>query len=118
MAMLGSTLCGSQAVMAGQTLSAEAAQALFADKTFNGRNEVKDREFMVYSAADGTHTLKKSNGKIKEAAWRINDEGHHCVAFSKERCSVVTEQGDGKYYKITNGTHTHTLWNFTDGNNL
>jgi len=101
-----------------RTLSKEEAQALFSNKTFDGVNEIKGKNFKVYSSADGVHTLKKANGQTKEASWRIDNRGRHCVEFSREKCSKVVTEGDGVYKKISYGEHTHTLKNFVDGNQL
>ena len=101
-----------------RTLNKEEAQALFSNKTFGGVNESKGKEFKVYASADGVHTLKKANGQLKEASWRIDEEGRHCVEFSREKCAKVVTEGDGVYKKIRNGEHTHTLRNFVDGNQL
>lgn len=104
---------------AENVLSADEAKALFANKTFDGYQEIKEKEFMVYSAADGTHTVHFSSGKVKVGTWSINDEGKHCVELSKLRCTKVISVGDGTYQKIKdNGKHTHTLSNFRDGNQL
>jgi hypothetical protein len=101
-----------------KTLTAEEAQALFSNKTFDGFNEEKGKSFKVFSSADGVHNLQKSNGKMKKGAWRIDKRGRHCVEFKNEKCSKVVTEGDGVYKKITYGEHTHTLKNFVDGDQL
>ena len=103
----------------GSKLSADEAQALFSNKTFDGFNESKGKPFQVFSSADGEHVLKKKSGKIKKFAWRVDKRGRHCVDFgSKEKCSKVMNMGGGVYHKVTYGEHTHTLKNFVDGDQL
>ncbi|MGD8743102.1 MAG: hypothetical protein PVH46_06715 [Granulosicoccaceae bacterium] len=104
--------------MAEKVLSANEARALFSNKTFDGHNESKGKDFRVFSSADGVHNLQKSNGKRKQGEWRIDDEGHHCVSFGSEKCTQVIDVGGGVYHKVRNGEHTHTLKNFVDGNQL
>ena len=99
-------------------LTAEEAQALFSNKTFDGFNEEKGKDYKVFSSADGVHNLQKSNGKMKEGEWRIDDKGRHCVKFKKEKCTKVIAVGDGIYEKHRRGEHTHTLKNFVDGDQL
>ncbi len=101
-----------------KVLTAEEAQALFSNKTFDGFNEDKGKSFKVYSSADGVHNLQKISGKMKEGTWRIDDRGRHCVKFKKKSCTRVILVGDGVYHKIKGDEHTHTLKNFVDGNQL
>ncbi|MBD3670172.1 MAG: hypothetical protein HUJ29_05300 [Gammaproteobacteria bacterium] len=107
----------SQAALAEKKLSKAEAEALFTDKTFDGVNEKKNREFRVYSSPDGEHIVVRK-GKTKEKEWRINDDGQHCVTGRKEKCADVIDMGNGVYHKIRKGKHTHTLSNFQDGNQL
>ena len=111
----------SSAVAEEKILNKEEAMALFKDKTFDGYQEVKEKNFKVYSAPDGKHTVVFENGKTIHRFWSIDDDGKHCVSkrkTKKGRCSVVKSMGDGVYHKITKGEHTHTLKNFRDGDQL
>ena len=102
-----------------KALSKEQAIALFKDKTFDGFNEKKEKNFRVYSSADGEHTVTWPSGKTKKGTWHIDDDGRHCVELSKMRCTQVFAVGGGVYHKKKdNGKHTHTLKNFVDGNQL
>ena len=102
-------------------LNKEEAIALFTDKTFDGYQEIKKKNFKVFSASDGTHTVEFESGKTKYRYWRINDAGEHCISKREGkggRCSEVKSVGGGVYHKITEGEHTHTLKNFVSGNQL
>lgn len=102
-------------------LSKEAVIALFKDKTFDGVQVVKDKEFKIYSSPNGKYEIHYPSGKEKSRYWRINNEGKHCVSKREGKggkCSVVKSVGDGVYHKIRNDKHTHTLKNFVDGNQL
>lgn len=102
-----------------KVLSKDEATALFKDKTFDGFNVKKEKNFRVYSSADGEHTVTWPSGKTKKGSWHIDDDGRHCVDLSKMRCTQVFSVGDGVYHKKKdNGAHTHTLKNFVDGNQL
>ena len=102
-------------------LNKEEAMALFKDKTFDGYQETKKKNFKVYSSQDGDHEVHFEGGKNISRFWRINEKGEHCVSKKKGkggRCSTVKSLGNGVYHKITNDEHTHTLRNFKDGNQL
>ncbi len=101
-------------------LSKEQAITLFNNTTFDGYNEKKQKNFKVYSAPNGEHTVVFSNGKVINRFWHINNNGEHCVGKKpkKGRCSTVIDAGNGVYHKITKGTHSHTLSNFRPGNQL
>ena len=116
--VVSSLLLASPFTFAGEKLSHEQAVALFTNVTFDGHNEKKGKDFKVFSSASGDHELLKGNGKRKNASWRINDDGQHCVTFKRESCTDVISVGDGVYHKMKGDTHTHTLKNFTEGNNL
>jgi len=102
-------------------LSKEEVIALFSDKTFDGVQVIKDKEFRIYSSSNGEFEIEYSSGKTKSRYWRVNADGEHCVSKKEGkggRCSVVISVGDGVYHKITNDEHTHTLNNFVSGNQL
>lgn len=102
-----------------RTLSQAEAQELFSDKTFDGHQVVKNKDFRVFSSSDGQHTVHFANGKVKTGTWEVDDEGRHCVTLRKKRCTKVVAVGDGVYHKKkANGKHTHTLSNFQAGNQL
>ena len=101
-----------------KALSAAEVKALFTNKTFDGHNEAKDKDFRVYAAPDGKHMVKYPNGKTREGTWRIDAQGNHCVTLKKETCGKLVSKGGGVYHKIADGTHIYTLKNFVDGNKL
>lgn len=108
----------SNIVLAGKILTVAEAKALFTNKTYDVQKEKGNKQFKVYSSADGTYNKKKKNGNIRKGKWRIVSKGNHCVIFKKEKCSEVVSAGNGVYHKMTNGKHTHTLKNFVTGNKL
>lgn len=110
-----------------QYMNAESVKNLFTNKTFDGVFLPKDKKFSVYEESDGTHHVHYKNGKkSKGRTWWINDKGQHCTTNPKwkkkwpnGRCSHVVDAGNGEYHKINDkGKHTHTLFNFRDGNQL
>jgi hypothetical protein len=106
---------------ADENLTGDQVKALFTDKTFDGESLRKNKNYRVFSSANGSMEIIYSSGKTKTRYWQVDDKGRHCVAKregSKGRCSVVVNTGDGTYKKLTDDEHTHNMKNFTDGNNL
>lgn len=114
---LSASLLVTNGVAADAALSAEQVKALFSGKTFDGHNEDKDKDFQVYSAADGT-MIHKNRKRTKEASWEVDEDGQHCGILKRKVCGKIVPVGDGVYHKMKNGEHTHTLKNFVEGNQL
>lgn len=105
-------------VLAEKVLSADEVKALFTDVTFDGRNELKGKNFQMYFSESGAAIQKKGNGSTREGEWSVDGDGRHCVEFNRLSCAHVTDMGDGIYHKYPNGVHSHTLQNFRKGNDL
>ena len=110
----------SNSVLAGEYLSADELKALFTNKTFDIRNEIKQKNLNAYDNADGEHYVYIPwKDKTSERKWWIEDN-KHCTSHPKrgDSCKLMKSMGDGVYHGITDGEHTHTLSNFRDGNQL
>ena len=117
----------SSQVNSNEYMNAVEVKNALTDKTFNGVFLPKDKKYSAYEDPDGTHNVKRPNGKMdKGRTWFINDKGQHCTTNPKwkekwpdGRCSFVKNAGNGEYHKFNNkGKHTHTFSNFRDGNQL
>lgn len=114
------TLLFSNATIADEYLSADGVKALFANKSFDIHNIIKDKKLQGYDSDDGEHLVyipwkdKTSNRK-----WWL-DGNKHCTSHPKrgDSCKLIKDIGDGVYHGITDAEHTHTLSNFRDGNQL
>ena len=105
---------------AGDTLTGAEITALFTNKTFDVRNEAKGKDLQAYDNADGEHYMYVPwKDKIFERTWWV-ENNKHCTSHPKrgDSCKVMKPVGGGVYHGITDGTHTHTLKNFRDGNQL
>ena len=110
------TFIATMPAFADRKLSAEEAQALFSNKTFDGYNEQTSRSYVVYSAPDGTYNLVFSNGKRVSGKWSINDAGKHCVEIpGLSTCMDVVDKGEGGYHKMDGNVHRYTVKNFRAG---
>ena len=110
------TFATTMPAFADRKLSAEEAQALFSNKTFDGYNEQTSGSYVVYSAPDETHNHVDRNGKRVAGKWSINDAGKHCVVLPfASTCADVVDKGEGVHHKIDGNVHTHTLKNFRAG---
>ena len=103
---------------AERKLGADEIKALFSGVTFEGYNELKEKQFKVFSKKGGKHILVKPNGKKKKMKWFVDEYGRHCVRKRKLKCAEVFDMGDGEYHKRMNGVHTHTLTNFRKGKHI
>ena len=105
---------------AEKELSADEVKALFTNKTFDVRNETKGKDLKGYDSEDGTHLIYIPwKDKISKRKWWVEDN-MHCTSNPKrgDSCKIMKDMGGGIYHGITDGKHTHTLSNFTDGNQL
>ena len=114
---LSASLLVTNGVAADVALSAEQVKALFSGKTFDGHNEIKGKDFQVYSAADGI-MIHKNRKRTKEASWEVGEDGQHCGILKRKICGKIVPVGNGVYHKMKDGEHTHTLKNFVEGNQL
>jgi len=100
-----------------KTLTADEVKNLFSGKTFDGHNEIRDKNYRAYSKADGK-MIHKNARRTKEVPWEVTSDGRHCVKFRQNYCGSIISMGNGVYHKMRDGTHINTLKNFVDGNKL
>ena len=110
----------SNTLLAADPLTGDEIKALFTNKTFDVRNEAKQKDLKGYDNADGEHYIYVPwKDKTFERKWWVEDN-KHCTSHPKrgDSCKVMKPVGDGVYHGITDGEHTHTLKNFREGNQL
>jgi len=118
--VLTSLIFFSNTLMAGEYLTGDEIKALFTNKTFDIRNETKQKDLKGYDNADGEHYVYIPwKDKTSERRWWVEDN-KHCTSHPKrgDSCKLMKPVGDGVYHGITDGEHTHTLKNFREGNQL
>ena len=101
----------------GKALSAIEIKKLFTDKTFDGHNEIRDKNYRAFSKADGKMVHKNAK-RTKEIPWEVTADGRHCVKFKANYCGTIVSMGNGVYHKMRDGTHINTLKNFVEGNKI
>lgn len=100
---------------AAETLSGDQIKALIVGKTVQVEHLMKDTEFQMYFAPDGTAIRKGGNG-IKTGTYRI-ENNMHCIDMGKgENCGTVVANGDGTYKRLKNGKKHVINWlKFSEG---
>lgn len=101
----------------GKVLSAIEIKTLFTGKSFDGHNEVKDKNYKAFSKANGM-MIHRNAKRTKEVAWTVTNDGKHCVKFKSNYCGTIVSMGNGVYHKMRDGSHINTLTNFRNGNDL
>ena len=101
----------------GRALTGIEVKTLFSGKTFDGHNEIRDKNYRAFSKADGMMVHKNAK-RTKKVAWEVTADGRHCVKFKSNYCGSIISMGNGIYHKMRDGTHINTLKNFIEGNKL
>jgi len=103
-------------VHAEKQLTGDEVKTLFSDMSWDGVNELKEKEFKAYASPEGRHMVRLSSGKEKRGKWFVDEHTRHCVERTHLKCGNIFDMGSGVYHKKMNGVHTHTLSNFQKGN--
>lgn len=108
------TLASFQAA-AADALTNDQIKALIVGKTVQAEHIIKETEFKMYFAPDGSATRKGDNG-IKTGSYRI-ENNMHCIDMGKgENCGTIVANGDGTYKRMKNGKKHVINWlKFSDG---
>ena len=105
---------------AGETLSGDQIKSLFDNKTFEIHNLEKGKKLQGYAASDGSFMVYIPwKDKTSKRKWWVEGD-KHCTSHPKrgDTCKVIKKHAEGEYHGYVNGTHTRTLTNFRDGNQL
>lgn len=88
----------STSAQAGETLGADAIAKMITGNTVHAARENGDTR-KNYFAPDGK-LYRQEGGKITEGAWRISDDGMHCVEGMPGGCARIVRNDDGTHDRV------------------
>jgi len=109
--------------VAGEALTADEIEVLFANKTFEGIHLKNGWTFRNYANSDGSchvHFLTgKKSGQSRIYRWFIKDNMHCCDTGRRHICGTITDEGNGIYHKYRDrSNHIQTFTNFVEGKQI
>jgi hypothetical protein len=104
---------------AANPLTAAEAKTLIVGNSAAGFADALGKNYTAYYSPEGKLTQVLENGKRRQGAWKIVDDGHFCTQFptESERCTKIFPSANGEYQRVKDdGMVTNTFKKFTKGN--
>ncbi|MGM0594675.1 MAG: hypothetical protein ACQETD_09070 [Pseudomonadota bacterium] len=99
-------------------LSDAEIRGLFQGSSFILVGMKSGNELLAYAEGESC-TMRYVDGEVtKTVRWFVRDGMHCCVRKGKEECGPIYDVGQGVYHKVTDGRHSHTMKQFSEGNRL
>ena len=109
----------SGAALATGPLTADQARHLIAGNSAAGFADALGKNYTAYYSPEGKLTQVLENGKRRQGAWKIAEDGNFCTQFptEPERCTRVVPAENGEYQRVKDdGMVTNTFKKFYKGN--
>ena len=102
----------------GRALSGAEINRLFQGHSFTLVGMKSGNELVAF--AEGEYcAMRYVDGEwIKRVRWFVQGDRHCCIKKGRTVCGDIYEVDDGVYHKVSDEIHSHTMKNFSAGNQL
>lgn len=102
----------------GRRLSGAEIEGLFTGRTFTLIGMKSGNELLAYARGNACTMRYVGGERTRTVRWFVRNGQHCCIKKGEEACGPVYDMGQGVYYKVTEGRHSHTMKNFVEGDQL